>query len=626
MRQAEPPHERLNLRDPTLIDVLLMAIVVGVLATLLGGYTYATGDQVEQLPMIMRAIDHSSLANDLFASADSPVRAYYASLIAFLTAVAPLSTVLVSLSLLTNALIAAITALCARDFYGGSNWAALLAIAIVMSATTFKLGSGNRVYITLLTPNGLAMPLGFLALWAGLRGYPVLCAVAAGLASLMHPTFGMETGALALVTLVLAELYCLLRRQAGHQRLHPGRLFAAALVLLGFAALWARRYLSMDHLGSDQLLDIYVHFRSPHHLAPSTFDRLEWLEAIGFLVATGIGWFWWQSKTTASRRLVASVPILITIILLLCLGGYIFVEVVPSAIWVAAQPYRLPFLLKWLGLMMAGGTVATFLRKSRDVEDRFDAYLLLAGVLSPLTMGLTHACKLLRRGAQEHFPLVGTFLSFGSTLIITVAILTVVHPVYRQTLLFLAFVSIYLVLVSPADRWVSRLLVVVMTSLLLVIVLVGNGFLPSDLNTALDKIRPEISLDDLTGDEVAVARYAREDSPEDAVFLAPPRFGQFRVTAERALLVDFKLFPGHLADEWQKRLFDSYGVPRGRGFDAAREMDRMYRDIDDTRLRALRSKYGVDYAVLYRETDTTLPIVYENKTYRVVRLSDALFR
>jgi hypothetical protein len=279
------------------------------------------------------------------------------------------------------------------------------------------------------------------------------------------------------------------------------------------------------------------------------------------------------------------------------------------------------FLVKWLGLTLAGGTIASLLMELNGTEDHPDAYLLLAGVLSPLTMGFTHAMRAGRRWAQEHVPLVGTYLSFGPTLLITIAALIVLAPGQRQLLRFLVLVLMSLTLVSPWRTWLSRLTVVAMAVSLLLVTLLGQGCFPTEIDAALDKVRPAISPEDLVGDEVEVARWAKDNSPVDALFVAPPRFGQFRITAERALLADFKLFPGNLADEWQQRLFDSYGVPRGQGFQAAQEMDEMYRGIDDGRLRSLQVKYGIDYAVLYSETDTNLPVVYQNATYKVVQLS-----
>ena len=69
------PADAMTPRRPSPVDVLLLAVIAGVLATVLGGYAYATSDQVEQLPMILRAMDSDYLSEDLAVSAGSPVRA-----------------------------------------------------------------------------------------------------------------------------------------------------------------------------------------------------------------------------------------------------------------------------------------------------------------------------------------------------------------------------------------------------------------------------------------------------------------------------------------------------------------------------------------------------------------------
>ena len=54
---------------------------------------------------------------------------------------------------------------------------------------------------------------------------------------------------------------------------------------------------------------------------------------------------------------------------------------------------------------------------------------------------------------------------------------------------------------------------------------------------------PQIALDELADDDVSVATYARTNTAPDSLFLTPPDDGQFRLTAERAIVVDFLGFP-----------------------------------------------------------------------------------
>jgi hypothetical protein len=144
-----------------------------------------------------------------------------------------------------------------------------------------------------------------------------------------------------------------------------------------------------------------------------------------------------------------------------------------------------------------------------------------------------------------------------------------------------------------------------------------------DKNFAIPFIpRPIITLADLRGPEVEIASFARGHIREDAVFLTPPLFGQFRITARRAIVVDFRWFPFHdlAMVEWRRRLSDCYGEAERAGFKAAFEMDRSYRAITDKKLIYIAKKYGSLYAVLYKETPTPFPILFENDTYKIVKI------
>jgi hypothetical protein len=124
------------------------------------------------------------------------------------------------------------------------------------------------------------------------------------------------------------------------------------------------------------------------------------------------------------------------------------------------------------------------------------------------------------------------------------------------------------------------------------------------------------------GDEVA--RFAKQSTPEDSIFLTPPDWGQFRLLARRAIVVDFKAFP--FADfaiaEWYERLIACYGNPAKKGTAMVDELIENYRRIDDNTLRTLRQRYKIDYAVLYKETSTNFEVLFQNSNYKVIYLGN----
>ena len=101
-------------------------------------------------------------------------------------------------------------------------------------------------------------------------------------------------------------------------------------------------------------------------------------------------------------------------------------------------------------------------------------------------------------------------------------------------------------------------------------------------------------------------------------------FGHFRFVAERAIVVDFQAFPfsdsGIL--EWYHRMSDCYGIPDQKGFNAIRELNSNYKNIDDEKLAALKEKYDISYAVLFNETVTNYPVLFNNDKFKLIEITD----
>jgi hypothetical protein len=153
----------------------------------------------------------------------------------------------------------------------------------------------------------------------------------------------------------------------------------------------------------------------------------------------------------------------------------------------------------------------------------------------------------------------------------------------------------------------------------------SNSSKPWDVAHLFERYRPRFTLSDYAGDKATMARYVGAHTPEDAVVVAPPLFGILRLVGKRALVVDYKAFPfqEQAAKEWYTRILHCYGTPETTGYAAARELDFNYFHIPDRVLHKIGEVYGASYAILYKETKTTLPKVYENETYKLVSISDA---
>jgi len=80
-------------------------------------------------------------------------------------------------------------------------------------------------------------------------------------------------------------------------------------------------------------------------------------------------------------------------------------------------------------------------------------------------------------------------------------------------------------------------------------------------------------------DGTELSKFAKENTPEDSTFLTPPNWGQFRVLARRAIVVDFKsfLFSDREMLEWYNRIISCYGEPTNAGFSMIPELESNYK-------------------------------------------------
>ncbi len=106
-------------------------------------------------------------------------------------------------------------------------------------------------------------------------------------------------------------------------------------------------------------------------------------------------------------------------------------------------------------------------------------------------------------------------------------------------------------------------------------------------------------------------------------YLVPPGFQDFRLHGERSIVVDWKstpIDPDGLM-EWYQRIQDISGKEVVRSYEDAKNG---YFDLDIKKLRSLKNKYKVNYAVLYtgkNKFENILPVLFKNKKYTVIGLN-----
>jgi hypothetical protein len=621
--------------------LLFFATLAGILATL-WGYRYATGNQVEQLPVVMRAIDPHYLPNDFFvnASAKFSPRAQFAAFVAFFARFAPLPTVYLLLTIAGNIAIGLATAVTALDLFDGSQAAALFSIAAVMCVKTFWLGYSNVIYRNFLEPEHLATPFLLLAAWAALRRKPVLCALLVSVGAYFHALVGLETGALLLGTLVLMELFHHAQPQRFPFRCGWRSLLTGAAILAVCATLVLLPYLGSPRIPARVFVEILAFFRHPHHYVPSSFETWQWIQAAAFLTACAIAWASVASSASGLKRANMMILVIVIVLALACAGGYLFVEIWPSRLWTTAQVFRMLYLVKWLGLILITGWAASLLPAHRGSPSAYRpmtgllSLVLAAGLISAPAAAAAAGYAALRSWV-DGWDLTPRVPHWAWTLCDAAVLVVIVLCVLRYDpdaglMLYVAIFTLMILSILFLPAWLSLPTSLAAAGLIVVALLwagdmISTRWLPGDWlpDSIYRHINaPNIDQPDLGNEELQIARYALERTPDNAIYVVNPSMGFFRIAARHAIVVDFTAFPFQDSDmlEWQRRIYDVYGIPVSTGFDAVPELRRNYTHISDERLLWLAQKYHAQYAVLYRSTKTKLMIIFQTQNYKIVEL------
>ena len=208
--------------------------------------------------------------------------------------------------------------------------------------------------------------------------------------------------------------------------------------------------------------------------------------------------------------------------------------------------------------------------------------------------------------------------SLGVFVVLTESLSLARVQVFKLTVL--AAVLLALALGAAADRLLARLGAPSLPRLpgpaLLVIGVAGFV-----LAAALVAFRPQAS-DPLD----AVAAWAREATPRDAVFVVPPSSTGFRIASNRAVVATWKATPfrADLAGHWLGRLGAMTGSNLTRLSPAAggtvERLDRLYARPDDGRWPALRERFGADFAVVPAGSEGDMPVAHRAGPWTILDL------
>jgi hypothetical protein len=601
------------------LPLLLFCISAGLLATL-WGYNYSAGNAEEQLPFIFRALDPTFLNNDFFTNTFDLYgpRTFFSEFIAFFARAMPLAAVLFLLTLASNIAIAFLSAKVSNYFFPRSRFSMYLAAAGVLTLKTFWLGYSNIIYRNFLEPEHLALPFILLGFYLILKRRVIPAALSFGVASLFHALLGLELGWILFGVVVLDVIFQKFRKEPQVSKLLPLGIGLVIMAVFSFVLLYP--YTQQTPIPADEFNHLVAYVRHPHHYLPSYFEPWQWGQAAVYLLGFAFA-FWFALKRSAALR--SHKRFLITIgalLALLCLGGYLFVEVWPSRLWTSAQMFRLPYLLKWFSIVLLTGWAGDLIENPADKESRLLGISAAVGLVTPVSLAFVPMALWARQAILPKLKLSPKILQNAVILVVTLGLTAIYKPEFRTWACYLILFASIGLLTFLKSKKVGLLAGTSMPLAFSVLfILFSTTFTPPSF---LKYEVPFFSLYKTTGEVAEVASFAKANTPADAVFYTPPRMGEFRYLAERAIVVDFAAYPFQDLSmrEWYRRIADCYGVSPLMGFDSVTQLNLTVYRISDEELKTLSHRYGFDYAVVYDSTETYYPIVFRTQSLKLIHI------
>ncbi len=588
-------------RDLTYLGLLALVPVLG--------YRFGIGNQIEQFALVERVLQSDFIPADFYVNSSSGFgpRFYHVRAVAALADVVSLPWAVLLLSVATNFAVALVTFMGSRRVLGASSVAAATAATLVVVNPGFSLGLAGFLRFDSFQPASVAIPLalGGLALIASHTRLYLAAALLAA-ASAFHPLIGAETAAVAFAAA------CLFRPTgAAVMRVVPPALLCASLMVL----LWALPPLVLEHsagaVPAGVVYDVMARFRAPHHYLASAMPTAHYATFAVFLggvVAIAVARF----RRHGVEPPVVRLGLVAFMVVVVAMASAYFVDRMRDELWVMAQPFRLLFLVKWIGFLIISAFAAEAFGKSRATK----WLLIIAVVLAPAdSLGLIALSGAL---AAWWWPqralawgtigiaLVGLALaawsgSFGSER-------NLVRSMVAAATLFLVYHG-----VRNGLRWASLLIAGLLG------LAVWNG---PDGPIPVEAMRPAFTWSQVSGPGADAARWAGKHSPPGSVWLVPPDMETFRLLARRAIIVDFTSVPLDPAglQAWRDRIETAYGPVSSGGFDGLRTMRENYGGRTEEELRRAASHLGATHAVLPLAVAWPgTSVVYRNAEFQLVQ-------
>lgn len=590
--------------------MLLFLIILAILQFF--GLTFADGNQLEQFSIISRILDESFAPDDFFlnsAAVPGQPRYYYSLLIAWLTKVATLETVVHTLMLINGWALGLISFVAARRWLNASQTAAAVAAMFVVLNHGISIGFAGYLTFSNFQPASIAITASLAGIYALSINRTGLATVAFLFATLMHPTIGAEVGVIGYCFVFLARLVTGARLTIWHW------VVALLVFLAGVAVFWVFPNMGNagEKLSQAEFFSILIETRAPHHYLGLDFPKRRWLEAILFVSGIlSIAIVMWRRRVPLDGLTILLG--LIGCVVVLCVSSLYFVDIAESRLWATAQLFRLVLLVKWAGYLLLGLLVGQWL-----VSKELYKIVLSATVVLSSADAISYAVifALITYLVIERIHLTSKLAILATAPAVLLAVYHHLQYGADDQLIRLLIAGVALLLLKPSPKpFVSSVLAIVLVAAFMSAAYFGS--LQGSITT--DKYRTELTLDERSDDEAKIALLAKDIGQSDDLWLVPPNLEQFRYIAGRAVIVDFTSVPFEDSGlrEWRQRMASLFGDTNRRGFGALQQMTQRHREQPETDLAS--DTYGAKYAVLHVDTTSEQQVLAEFGKYKIVSL------
>ncbi len=558
------------------------------------GYHYGGGNHSVQLPILKHYVSGDLFKNDLLlVSLDGYASLFFPLMARAVRVFGDIQLVYFTVYVLFHALTLAALAALARDIFRAGPGGVLLTWLLYLTNPLSL--AGDSALAVRLQHTHVSTALLLWSLWLCFKGRREYAFALCGLAFNLHALNASYLLVLLAVDGVLSW------RELG-QRVWTGPLIAA--LAASPTLVWLARTREVIPAESFGLWLAIMRERSALHVFPSAMPAAQYA---GFALLLALAALAFERAPAPALRRTCARFVLATA--LLCLLGFVFSELLPSATIIKAQLWRSTRWLVYLGVLFLGsylpvawqsGAVArvAVVAVCLGFVTQQPAFLAL-GLLLFFVSGRWSIPSLLL-GAAAILMAARTGASDLSEQVAVPEIARAIRIVTGDENIVVCLV-LALLAARLADGRVGaiwrRLLIAAGCTALLIRLFAGSQ------TVAAGQPWREVQ------------RFVRDNTPQDAVILTPPYRDGFRVDSERAIVGEWKdgtqqFFSARFGFEWYARMQE------------LGKETRAYDDFTTDQLCRLAQRYGATYIVTRGGLSHDLPVLFRNDVAAVYRLPE----